>query len=98
MKMAVIFQSEAQTEFEEARDWYRRERVILGREFVAAVRHVLNEISKHPTRFPIALGDVRHISVSRFPYCVYYFIDQKTVVIVAVIHTSRDPSVWQKRI
>lgn len=33
-----------------------------------------------------------------FPYYVIYFIRNHTVTIVSVIHTSRKPSLWKKRI
>ena len=43
-------------------------------------------------------GDVRKAVVTRFPCVVIYREDAGEVVIIAVFHTSRDPSVWQSRV
>ena len=32
-----------------------------------------------------------------FPYCVYYREEPGRVLVLAVFHTSRDPTVWQSR-
>lgn len=32
--------------------------------------------------------------VSRFPYAVFYRVESKRVVVLTVLHTSRDPSTW----
>ncbi len=41
--------------------------------------------------------EIREAIVSRFPYCVYYRVKRKRILITAVFHTSRDPAVWQSR-
>ncbi len=43
-------------------------------------------------------GDVRKAVVRRFPYVVLYREDAAEVVVIAVFHTSRDPSIWQARV
>jgi plasmid stabilization system protein ParE len=58
---------------------------------------VLDTIADHPHRYPIADGDVREAPVLRFPYCIYYRVKPREIVILAVFHTSSDPSVWQVR-
>ena len=42
-------------------------------------------------------GDVRKAIVARFPYCVFYREEPSCVRVLAVFHTSRDPSIWQSR-
>lgn len=58
---------------------------------------VLDTIADHPAQYRIVDGDVRGVLVGRFPYCVYYRVKPDRVVIIAVFHTSRDPSHWQRR-
>jgi plasmid stabilization system protein ParE len=44
--------------------------------------------------FARAHGEVRRAVVSRFPYAVFYRIEPKRVVVLAVLHMARDPKVW----
>jgi len=34
----------------------------------------------------------------RFPYAVYFSVDDDLIVIIAVLDTARDPAEWQFRI
>ncbi len=97
MSLPLVFRSAARAEFDDAALWYESQRLGLGGDFVAEVQQVLDTIAVHPDRYPIAAGDVRETPVSRFPYCVYYRVKPDRVVVIAVFHTSRDPSVWQGR-
>ena len=97
MSLPLVFRPVAQTEFDEAAVWDEGQRAGLGSDFVTEVQQVLDTIANHPERYPIASGDVREALVSRFPYCVYYRVKPDRVVVIAVFHTSRDPSVWQGR-
>jgi plasmid stabilization system protein ParE len=87
----------AQVEFDEAADWYELRRQGLGLRFVAAVRQVLAEIRTQPDRWPEVWPGLREAPVSRWPYCVYYQVHSDHVMVVAVFHMSRDPTVWQTR-
>lgn len=97
MSLPLVFRSAAQTEFDEAAAWYEGQKPGLGNDFVAEVQQVLGTIANHPPRYPVVLGDVREALVPRFPYCVYYRVKTDHVVVLAVFHTSRDPSIWQGR-
>ena len=97
MSLPVVFRPVAQAEFDAAAAWYEGQRPGLGTDFVAEVQQVLDTIANQPDRYPVVSGDVREAPVSQFPYCVYYRVKPDRVVVVAVFHTSRDPSIWQGR-
>ncbi|HYT88475.1 MAG TPA: type II toxin-antitoxin system RelE/ParE family toxin [Gemmataceae bacterium] len=97
MSLPLVFRTVAQTEFDDAAVWYENQQPGLGADFVAEVQQVLDTIAAHPERYAVASGDVREALVSRFPYCVYYRVKPDRIVIIAVFHTSRDPSIWQGR-
>jgi plasmid stabilization system protein ParE len=50
-----------------------------------------------PNFYPQVYQDVREAIVSGFPYCVYYVEEPNQVVVLAVFHTARNPSIWQGR-
>ncbi len=43
MKLPIVFRQEAQSEFDEAVDWYEHRRAGLGERFVDAIQHVLEQ-------------------------------------------------------
>ena len=93
----VVLRPPARAGFDEAGDWYERQRPGLGPAFAAAVQEVFNRIAAQPQLHPVVLRDIRRAVVRGFPYCVYYRERPSTVVVLSVFHTSRDPSVWQGR-
>jgi plasmid stabilization system protein ParE len=40
---------------------------------------------------------IRRALLRRFPYAVYFAVDGDVVVVIAVLHASRDPAEWQRR-
>ena len=97
MSLPVVLRDEAQAEFDEAFDWYDAQRPGLGTEFVAEVQKVFDHIAASPLARPVAWADIRKAAVRRFPYCVFYRPHPDRVEVLAVFHTSRDPSIWQGR-
>lgn len=97
MSLPITFRRQARREFDEAADWYEPRRAGLGARFVAAGQRVLDEVAANPQRYPAVFGDVREGIVKGFPYCVYYREEGGQIIVLAVFHASRDPSIWQSR-
>ncbi len=97
MSVPIRFLPEARAEFDAAADWYEQQRTGLGVDFVARVRATLNRIAANPQLHAKVYQDVRKAVVVRFPYVVPYREEPSDVVVIAVFHTARDPSVWQAR-
>ncbi len=98
MSLAIRLRRVAQAEYDDAADWYESRRSGLGLRFVASVRQVLEAIAAQPDRFPEVWPGVREAPVSGWPYCVYYQVHSDHVMVLAIFHMSRDPSVWQSRV
>jgi plasmid stabilization system protein ParE len=98
VNLPIRFLPEAKDEFDAAADWYEQQRPGLGVDFVAQVRDVLQRIAANPRLHATVYQDVRKAVVKRFPYVVLYREDQAEVIVIAVFHTSRDPSSWQSRV
>jgi toxin ParE1/3/4 len=97
MRLPIVLRDEAQSEFDEAFDFYEARQAGLGVDFVARVQRVIDRIAANPLLHRVVHGDIRKAVVNRFPYCVFYRPHTDRVEIIAVFHTSRDPSVWQGR-
>lgn len=98
MSVPVVFRREARLEFDGAADWYEQRQSGLGPRFTRAVQQLLDRIAGQPDFYPPVWSDVREALVRGFPYCVYYRQESGQVLVLAVFHTARDPSVWQSRL
>ncbi len=97
MSLAIRLRRAAQAEYDDAADWYESRRRGLGLRFVAAVRQVLEAIAAQPDRYPEVWPSVREAAVSGWPYGVYDQVHPDHVMVLAVFHLARHPSVWQSR-
>jgi plasmid stabilization system protein ParE len=98
MTLPIRFLPGAKDEYDAAVDWYEQRQPGLGATFIAQVREVLQRIAVNPSIYAAVYQDVRQAPVRHFPYTLVYREDQGELVIIAVFHSSRDPSVWQSRV
>ncbi len=92
-----ILHPEAKADIFSAARWYETRRKGLGRQFSSEVRAKIHFIRAFLKGSAIRYGIVRTTLLESFPFLIHYFIDEstKTVVIAAVLHTSRDPNEWE---
>jgi toxin ParE1/3/4 len=69
----------------------------LGARLADRIDEILDHIAKNPLQFAAVHRDMRRAVLLPFSYALFYKADAKTVRVFAVIHTSRDPRVWQRR-
>jgi len=94
MSLPVVYRRKVGRDLAGGYAWYNGQREGLGEEFLAAVDAAFDAIENFPDIFARVHGEVRRAIVSRFPYAVFYRVETKRVVVLAVIHTARDPKVW----
>lgn len=77
--------------------WYEGERPGLGEELLDELRATFARIADGPFGYQDLRSGIRRALVRRFPYAVYFAVESDVVVILAVLHVSRDPAEWQRR-
>ncbi len=97
MSLPVTFHRAASAEFIDASAWYETKRVGLAIEFMAEIDRCLSLTSEHPLQFAIVHEDIRRVVAYRFPYSVYFRAEKHRIVVLAVFHGSRAPTIWQSR-
>jgi plasmid stabilization system protein ParE len=97
MALPVVYRQEVGRDLAGACGWYEEQRAGLGEEFLAAVDATFDAVERFPEAFRRVHGEVRRANVSRFPYSVFYRIDSRYVLVLAIIHTARDPTLWPRR-
>lgn len=81
----------------DAAEWYDGRQPNLGSDFLARVRKAVNRLIADPERRTSVDFGVRYWPVERFPYVVFYDVTESEVLVLGVMHTSRDPKKWLSR-
>ncbi len=81
----------------DAAEWYDGRQPSLGPDFLARVRKAVNQLITDPQRRTSVDFGVRYWPVGRFPYVVFYDVTESEVLVLGVMHTSRDPKKWLSR-
>lgn len=97
MSLPLVFHPDVQADTDEAYRWYEQQRAGLGDDFLAELDIVFRRLEQMPGMFQVIWQNVRRALPRRFPYGVYYRIEQDRVEVLAVHHTRRDPTSWQGR-
>lgn len=96
--MRCEFHPEALAEYEAAALYYAERDPAVAQRFVAAVENAIDRILDSPTRWRVLDEDVRRCLTRVFPHGVLYTIEPEFVLIVAVMHCSRAPEYWKRRV
>jgi len=95
--MTHVFLAEARLEYREATVFYEERRRGLGSQFSVEVEAAIGRILEAPHRWPRLEEDVRRCFTHTFPYAILYTIEADFVLILAVMHCSREPGYWKNR-
>ncbi len=96
----LAFHPESQQELRDAARYYERQQAGLGKAFRLRIETALEAITKNPNRFALwRRTAVRVALVRRFPYAIYFLIDDSDcVLIIAISHARQRPGYWQHRL
>ena len=97
MTLEIRLRPEAEEDLADAAVWYEAQRSGLGQEFLDRVFSTFNLIAERPNMHSNVHRSTRRALLHRFPFGVYYRIETDTIVVVAVMHSSRNPRLWKKR-
>ncbi len=96
--MRFEFHPDALAEYEEAARHYAARRAGLEQRFIGAVEHAIHLILDTPKTWGIFEEDIRRCLTRIFPYAILYTVEPDHVLIVAVMHSHREPGYWRKRL
>lgn len=95
----IIVHPVAKLDIEESIEWYNKAQPGLGLRFYKQVQATIKTIRINPLAFAIRYKNTHTAPVKKFPFMVHYFVDseKETIVVLTVLHTSRDPKIWSER-
>jgi plasmid stabilization system protein ParE len=97
MTRRVIIRREARRDLREAQKWYRNISRELANDFIRRIDEAIVLAQERPLAFQFAHRTFRRILVHRFPYALFYQVDETRIVVVAVLHQARDPETLGSR-
>jgi plasmid stabilization system protein ParE len=77
--------------------WYMAIRPELAADFLLCTEESMERVKRNPLSYPSVYNDIKRIVMQRFPYALFYRIKDSVIHIIAVAHTHRSPTAWQKR-
>lgn len=92
------FHLEALAEYEEATSFYADRDPAVAERFIMAVENAIDRILESPLRCRVFDEDVHRCLTQIFPYGILYTIERSYVLIVAIMHCSREPGYWKRRL
>lgn len=93
----LIIQPEAETDLDNAYEYFEAHKAGLGFEFLASLTEVTELIEQAPEIYPQVHGEKRRAVLKKFKYNIIYKIKGQEVYILAIMHSSRNPGKWQDR-
>lgn len=90
----VIYTNRSIADLDSAMEWYESQRKGLGVELLHSVEECVHRLSIFPWSYQRVSNQIRGCPISRFPFSVYYSVENEVVVIHAVFDNRMNP---QKR-
>ena len=88
----------AKRDIEESAKWYNEKQKGLGKKFTSQIRQKIEDVKQNPKAFPIRYDKNTRTAITNvFPFMIHFTIENKTIIIKAVFHTSLNPEKWHKR-
>ena len=94
----IRFKPEVYDDIKIAYAWYESQRIGLGEDFLLTLEESYVKITRTPKLYQDIYKSVRRKLLRRFPYGIFFVIREDTVIVLAVLHTKREPQEWQERV
>ena len=97
MTQKIIIRPEAEKDINSAYDWYEEQQSGLGVEFAQALSDSMDLILEFPKMYSELYRGIRRALLKKFPYGIYYLVQDETDIVVAVHRLAMDPEKWKSR-
>ena len=97
MTLPVVWIPEAHEDLQEALARYDSIRPELRERFALAVETTVDSIAERALQFPALYRSRRRAGVRRFPYGIFFEVQDHRIVVIACFHARRNPRRWQSR-
>jgi plasmid stabilization system protein ParE len=91
MSYTLRFLPEVEGDVLTAHAWYEEKAPGLGEEFLRIFYASTGEIQRNPLLYVKVYSEFRRCLLRRFPYAVYFRIEDREIIVFGLFHGARDP-------
>jgi toxin ParE1/3/4 len=97
MKYRSVLSPGAKADISSAVRWYQRIDRNLAFRFTLETLAARRRIERFPYQFPIFHDTIRRALLKRFPYYMYFDLNDDEASVIAVVHQRRSDIIWMNR-
>lgn len=71
--------------------WYETKSPGLGDDFLLMFYACAGDIPRNPFRYQRVHGEFRRCLLRRFPYAIYFIMNNDQIIVTGLFHCARDP-------
>lgn len=94
----ITFHPDIAIDIKGSYDWYEKQVEGLGNSFIHELESSYSAISSFPNTWVAFKYGFRRYLLSRFPFSIIYKEVEDEIIVVAIMHNSREPNYWLNRI
>ncbi len=98
MTRQLIIRPEAEADIAQAFDWSEARVSGLGSEFLRVPDATFNSILRNHDIYPEVHRNIHRALTRRFPFSVFFVVEENRIVVLSVFHVKRNPQEWEKRV
>ncbi len=91
MTYNLVFLPEVEEDVIAGYTWYEGKSRGLGEEFLRIFYACAGELLRNPLLYPKVYIEFRRRLLRRFPYAIYFMVENTQIVVLGLFHCARDP-------
>jgi len=96
--MILRWHEDAEEEYASAAVPYEQQVENLGERFIGQVESAMARVFAAPLLPHFFEGECRKVRRDKFPYSIIYRVSESEIQVVALMHMSRRPEYWKRRL
>ena len=98
MTQTLLFLPEVEDDAIRGYAWYETKSDGLGEEFLRMFYACAGDLLRNSLFYRKVYGEFRRCLLRRFPFAIYYRVNEETAVEYAILDCRRDPAIAQQRL
>ncbi len=91
MAYDLVIKTLAEKDISQAVEWYAKQSQQLLPKLVKSIDNSLESIRENPEHYQKRYEEVRIVFTQKYPYGIYYTVEENTVFVHAILHTKQNP-------
>ena len=88
--LPLDFHPLVEADLTDSAEWYARQEAGLDERFLEESRQQLDALPGTALLYAVRFGDIRRMNLPLFKHGIFYFVTDKAIVVLGILHGSRD--------